>query len=139
MHSCSPINILMQRVFTIEHHVHHWFLTSSIIATTNLTDTSLHNNNIASFPLFPLAYCQTRLHKLKHPNQGSFHLRGFSLHSQLAIQWICIQSITSFLAIGYTMDLHSIDHLFPSHCFQRQIVGNPKHGNHSSSLVFCPR
>jgi hypothetical protein len=111
MHSCIPINILMQRVFTIEHHVHHWFLTSSIIATTNLTDTSLCNNNIASFPLFPLAYFQTCLHKLRHLNQGSFHPRGFSLHSQLAIQWICIQSITSFLAIASNDKLQVIQNM----------------------------
>ena len=123
MHNCSPINILMQRVFTIEHHVHHWFLTSSIIVATNLTDTSLRSNNIASFPLFPLSYFQTCLHKLRQSNQSYFHPRGFSF---------------SF-PIGYKMDLHSIDHLFPRHCFQRKIVGNPKHGNHSSCLVFFPR
>jgi hypothetical protein len=111
MHNCSPIKILMQRVFTIEHHVHNYFLTSFIIATTNLTDTSLRSNNIASFPLFPLAYFQTQLHKLRHLNQGSFHPRVFSLHSQFIIKWICIQSVTSFLSIASNKKLQVIQNM----------------------------
>ena len=111
MHSCSPFNILMQRVFTIEHHVHHWFLTSSIIAATNVTYTSLRNNNITSFPLFPLAYFKTHLHKLRHPNQGSFHPKGFSFHSQLSIQWIFIQLITFFIFIASNSRLQVIQNM----------------------------